>query len=700
MTGQNREERSPAEKTMTAERKIDAGPGAAEHSGAAGTASPDARQAEDRGRSRKNPNGGRDGKKTAAIAGIAAAAAAAACGALYIGMAQKYREVYFPHTTINGIDASGLTPEQVKAQIDAGLDGYVLTLEERGGQTEQILGEAVDLHSEYDGTLEQILGAQEPLTWGRFLQSGPTYTIETMVVFDQALLEEQVAGLDCLAPGKDAPQDAYLSDYIPGAGYQIVPEVQGDTADAERVLEAVADGVRNLRGTLSLEEADVYRKPAVTADSPELAARAELWNRYVDTTVTYRFGSRREVLDGERIYTWLSDDGQGGVALSEEGIAAYVAELAKAYNTAYQPKSLKTSYGPTVTIRQGFYGWRINQSAETAALVQILSSGESQEREPVYSQTAASHDGNDYGDTYVEINLTAQHLYFYKEGKLLVESDFVSGNVAKGWGTPAGAYPLTYKQKDAVLRGAKKADGSYEYESPVTYWMPFNGGIGMHDATWRSSFGGQIYKTGGSHGCINLPPSKAKIIFENISAGMPVLCYELDGTARGGSSSAGSGASSTKPAETTAAPAETVPETSAPEGTAPEGTAPENAAPETSAPAEAVPETGDPAQTAPAGTPGQPQSPGPGETGEDPGAGPEAGPGGASETAPSPAPAPTPAPETTAPAQTAGSGGPGAADGGNGGSSGSGGNSGPGAASDSQKGSVITAGEGAIGPGV
>ena len=136
----------------------------------------------------------------------------------------------------------------------------------------------------------------------------------------------------------------------------------------------------------------------------------------------------------------------------------------------------ENSYGQTVTISKSVYGWKINQSEETEALKQILLSCESQEREPVYSQTAASHDANDYGNTYAEINLTAQHMFFYKEGKLVVESDFVSGNESRGWSTPAGVYPLTYKQRNATLKGEN-------YATPVSYWMPFNGGVGFHDAT-------------------------------------------------------------------------------------------------------------------------------------------------------------------------------------------------------------------------
>ena len=68
------------------------------------------------------------------------------------------------------------------------------------------------------------------------------------------------------------------------------------------------------------------------------------------------------------------------------------------------------------------------------------------------------------------------------------ESDFVSGCVNKGTTTPRGTYGITYKERDATLNGEN-------YSSPVKYWMPFNGDIGMHDADWRNEgdFGGDIY---------------------------------------------------------------------------------------------------------------------------------------------------------------------------------------------------------------
>ena len=152
-----------------------------------------------------------------------------------------------------------------------------------------------------------------------------------------------------------------------------------------------------------------------------------------------------------------------------------------------------------------------------------LKSGKAVTREPVYRQKAASFGTPDYGSTYVEINLSAQHLFFYKNGSLVIDSDFVSGNPNKGNATPTGAYSITYKQRNATLKGA-------DYNTPVDYWMPYCNNVGMHDANWRSSFGGTIYKSSGSHGCVNLPPSVAATIFERIEEGDPVLVYELPGT--------------------------------------------------------------------------------------------------------------------------------------------------------------------------
>ena len=504
-------------------------------------------------------------------------AAAAICVGGYIYHAVGYRDAYLPHTVINGMDVSGRTASEVKEMMASGVKDYSLVMRLRGGGQEIIYGADMGLHTVFDGSLEEIIRQQNPYAWPRYLLKGPSYDIQTMITYDEAALEKGLESLDCFKTANIVvPSDAYLSDYVSGEGYSVVPETEGNELDLQLVKAAAGEGVRTLTPELDLEALGCYREPRIRSGNSSLVAARDARNRYVNMTVTYTFGSASEVLDGSTIHQWLLAEGDS-VTLNRDTIGDYVKNLASRYNTAYKKRPFKTSYGQTVEV-SGFYGWRINQAAETEELIRILEAGESVVREPVYSQTAASHDGADYGGTYAEVNLTAQHLFFYKDGQKILESDFVSGNVSKGHTTPPGIFALTYKQRDAVLKG----EG---YASPVKFWMPFNGGIGFHDASWRSSFGGSIYKTGGSHGCVNMPYAAAKELFENVYAGMPVICYELPGT----ESSRSSTSSGKAPAPTQAPPSQTPPVQTPPSQTPPAQTPPVQTPPVQTPPAQTAP---------------------------------------------------------------------------------------------------------------
>ena len=531
--------------------------------------------------------------KIAAVCGGAVVLVGAVGGGLYWHESLKYQTCFLPGTIVDGMDVTGKTASEVEDAIAEQLKGYTLTINGREELSESITGESVGLYAEFDDTLEKAVAAQKPMDWGkyRFGKAVNEVNTDALLHYSSEMLDEAVAGLSCMdRENMREPQDARISDYDSATGsYTIIQEDEGTELLEDKVKEAVASAIMSLSESVNLEEQGCYLSPAVTSGDEALKTACESMNRYVGAKITYRFGDRSETLSGNEIHNWLTVNGTS-VGVSEAKAAEYVKNLASAYNTAYKPKTLKTSYGKNVTITTGSYGWKIDQTKETAALVGLIKNGEQTSREPEYSQKAASRSGNDYGNTYVEINLTAQHLYFYVDGKLLVQSDFVSGNAAKGWSTPAGAYALTYKQRNATLKGQG-------YATPVSYWMPFNGGIGLHDANWRKTFGGTIYKNKGSHGCINLPPAVAKTIYENISAGDPVLCYHLDGT----ESSSTSGTKKDGEAETTAAPATTAtaPVTAAPTTAAPETTK----APETTAAGPSVPETAA-AETTPAVTAG------------------------------------------------------------------------------------------------
>lgn len=463
------------------------------------------------------------GKVVIAIIGVLVVLLAAA----YIGIGIYYQSHFPFHTVINGVDCSGRTVEEVKALVTREAQRYQLTITGRDGLEDTITSTQIGLHPEFDRSLETALKSRGGFAWLLSLFRETTIELETMVVYDEVMLADAMDGLAFFDERNiKLPEDAYISEYRENIGYEVIPEVEGNVLNRAAVEELVQNAVTNLQATLSLEENNCYEEPTLRVGDEGLAALAGQLNTCVSTAITYEFGSKSEKLEGSQVASWLTVAEDQQVVVNREEAAAFVKSLAERYDTYGEPRVFQTSWGQNVTFSGSEYGWKINQEEETDRLLADILAGKQETREPVYSQRGGNRDGgDDYIGTYVEVNITAQHLYFYKNGSLIMESDFVSGNEAKGWSTPSGIFSVTYTQRGAVLRGA-------DYRTPVDFWMPFNGGIGFHDATWREEFGGVIYKDGGSHGCINMPYDAAQTLFSYLKAGDAVFVYRLEGTER------------------------------------------------------------------------------------------------------------------------------------------------------------------------
>ncbi len=431
-------------------------------------------------------------------------------------------------TKINGIGVGGMTTEEAKAQIESFYaQEYNLTVKKQDGGTDTVRGTDIDYRVVVPEGLQAILDGQN--STGRV--AGPSednrHTMTMSAEYNEEKLTAVIGGLSCFT-GADiiTTSDAHVSAYQEGQPFTVIPAVQGNDVDRDQTFAVIREAVKTGVTEVDLAASGCYRKVAVWESDPQLQALCNTMNQYRGASVQYIFGDQREILSGEVICSWVTGTENGAPTVDSNQAAAYVAALAAKYDTAGTARTFHTAGGSDVTLT-GPYGWKIDVAGETQALTQLLSGGISGavEREPVYSSSAASRTGSDWGTTYAEVDLTGQHVYLFQNGALVWDAPCVTGNLAKGYDTPAGIYSLTYKQRDRVLRGPKQADGTYEYESPVSYWMPFNGGIGFHDATWRSKFGGTIYKTSGSHGCVNLPPEKAAALYELVYKGMPVLCY-------------------------------------------------------------------------------------------------------------------------------------------------------------------------------
>lgn len=437
---------------------------------------------------------------------------------VYIGISIFFISHFNFNSTINGIDVSKMTVNKANKLLAANINETSLKLEERNGVEEKINGKDIDLKYTLDDKIKSLKDNQSAFGWIFSFFSKKDSDMHISLSCNEDLLEEQVNNLNCFKEENiTEPKSAYLQ-YENGE-YKIVKEEGGTKVKKEQLLSVLKESIKKGEYTINLEKEDCYEKPKYTLESEELTKIKETLDKYVSTKITYEFGNKEEILNGDIIHNWISLDENLDISINETMVQDYVTSLASSYNTFGSIRDFKTSSGTTIKVSGGDYGWVIDKSQEREKILEDIKSGVNESREPIYSQTAKSRDVNDIGNSYIEIDLTKQHVWVYNDGNMVADSDCVSGNMSLNYGTPAGVYQITYKERNATLVG----EG---YSSPVNYWMPFNGNIGLHDASWRNGqFGGSIYLTNGSHGCVNLPPEKAAMIFDKIEKAMPVVCY-------------------------------------------------------------------------------------------------------------------------------------------------------------------------------
>ena len=267
----------------------------------------------------------------------------------------------------------------------------------------------------------------------------------------------------------------------------------------------------------------LYYVPAVTQNDSEMNTTMNIYNSFCKADIRLTFGDEQEEIDWSTIKDWLTiEDGEG--VIDEEAVYNYVYDLAAKYDTLYYAREFTTHDGRTIDFDSSDYGYQIDKDGEAEQLLADIRSNTEVEREPVYAVKGYKREGkDDLCGNYVEVDLTAQHLWFYKDGELVVETDVVTGLPKDGRETATGVFSIPYKQSPSVLSGGQ---GNGAWNTDVQYWMPFHDGQGLHDAWWRNEFGGTIYQTNGSHGCVNLPPAAAKTIYDNMEEQMAIILYK------------------------------------------------------------------------------------------------------------------------------------------------------------------------------
>ena len=375
---------------------------------------------------------------------------AAAFAAFFLGE-NYYGSHFLNGTVINGIDVSKLSVEELETKIKE----YTLTVRERtsdGKETsEKLTGEQVGLSLIQDGELQDILDSQQGGKW--INGKGKEHTVDELTTYDETLWKEALDKMQCFSDDFAVkPENAYVSGYNEEKNsFEMVKEVEGNTLDRKKAEEKMTQALMKLDEEVSFD--GCYEKPEITSDTEQLKTFYHKLNQYAGVNIKYTFGTEVEELTGQDICGWLNIDYENNtVSLDADKVSDYVAYLRRHHDTIFGTRKFMTSYGQEVTIEGGDYGWWMNKEEEVAGLTAMIEAGESGDRTPVYSQEAAAYGDVDYGNSYVEINLTAQHLFLYSNGQRILESDFVSGK-PYGHETPPGTYAVTYTQKYAILRG-------------------------------------------------------------------------------------------------------------------------------------------------------------------------------------------------------------------------------------------------------
>lgn len=450
---------------------------------------------------------------------------------VYLAGMLYYNDKFLNGTMVNGSDVGGMTLQKANDQLSKKVNGQSLKLIFNDGQSEVLQSAQLGVSYNKDNSLNQLMKNQNKWAWFIGFFKNEKNTLTDLIQISDENLTNGIASMEhAKEENQIAPTDAYIQ-YKDGS-FSIIEETLGSKFNTEELVKNIKVALSEGKQQLDVTKANGYVKPQVYKDDQDLNNQLKAANEYCLSTITYTTPKGKEIaLDGSTLITWLSKQDDGSYTKDEsvfkEKLTAFVKELASQYNSIGATRTFTGKDGQSHTVSGGTYGFRVSTDSEVSALLKMINENKSENnRIPEHTGQLPSGENGGLGTTYLEINITKQHLWFVKDGSVVLESDFVSGKESDSTRlTPSGTYYIYNKERNRVLRGTKQPNGKYEYESPVSYWMPFNKGIGLHDASWRSTFGGNIYINSGSHGCINLPTGFAGSLYSQIYVNLPVVVY-------------------------------------------------------------------------------------------------------------------------------------------------------------------------------
>lgn len=442
--------------------------------------------------------------------------AAIILGVILVGfIRQNYLKSHFAmNTVIQGVDCSYFDIPKATEAIAEALDNEEITLI-CGETTYHFKGKDFGLRMSDTKELEEILASQKE-------SEGQNYTIQTSLIVEDEKVKNCLAGIKELQKENMVkPQNAHIVKENDGT-LRIESEVIGNEVEFEEALAMCKENL--IFGETTIDFNLIANVPEVSSEDEKLNANVIAINHILSTVINFELTDGSTVtLDKETMKDWVCVDENGEYYIDGKKITVFVEELNERVKTTGSVLMFTPSdHDPIALPVEDNRILSIDIEKETQQILEELEKSGTYSRMPNYEQEL---DMAEF-ESYVEIDISRQQVWFYYKGECILDGvPCVTGN-ARNHDTPTGVYYLKSKSRNAVLRG--RNDNGTRYASPVKVWMPFNGGIGMHDASWRTEFGGEIYKTNGSHGCVNMKLEDAEKVYEYIDKTIPIIVYKSE----------------------------------------------------------------------------------------------------------------------------------------------------------------------------
>ncbi|WP_245941955.1 L,D-transpeptidase family protein [Anaerococcus prevotii] len=427
--------------------------------------------------------------------------------------------ITLPNTYINGNDVSFASRESALEAV-----GDDFKLEVKGRDDRNFVLNSKDIG--YDAKIPQNASIdQNPFAWPIYLVNGKKDDLkfDYNIKYDEGKLDELLKESP-LFTNVTEPEDASLVFH--DGSFDVKDAVMGNKLEYAKVKDQIVKAINSDHEDIELTDED-YKNPEVLSDSKELNDLKEDAKKIEAMNIKFNFNGFDIGLKGDKLVEMLVQKGKV-FELDYDKLLAFMKDVADKTDTYGTERKFNATGVGEITVNPGVYGYVLDQTATADEVLKLFNERKSGEVEPVYERYGYERtaNGTDIGNTYIEVDISRQYLWFYKNGELVIESPLVTGLVSPGWETNVGVGSILSKSTNAKLEGVDFTGESYK--TPVDYWMPIGwDGEGFHDAPWRGgAFGGGIYFSNGSHGCLNLPPYVAQVIYENAEIHTPVIVYE------------------------------------------------------------------------------------------------------------------------------------------------------------------------------